>query len=234
MSSAVAPDPSRVTASVEGGVIDLLGLLAYAELVSFFRLASDAELAPTLADKAELAAFAATEQAHHQILRRRLAELGVDPEEAMQPFVAPLDAWHAHTTPQTWLESLVKAYVGDGIAADFYRQIAEVTDPETRKLVVDVLSEEGRAEFIASKVKQAVTEDPTLTGRLALWARRLVGEALSQAQRVALDRPQLAELLVQGDAGDEKRTSDVAAVSRIFAKLTESHNARLQAMGLAG
>lgn len=89
MSSAVAPDPSRVTTPVDRGVIDLLGLLAYAELVSFFRLASDAELAPTLTDKAELAAFAATEQAHHQVLRRKLVELGVDPEEAMQPFIAP-------------------------------------------------------------------------------------------------------------------------------------------------
>jgi hypothetical protein len=233
MSSAVAPDPSRVTTPVDRGVIDLLGLLAYAELVSFFRLASDAELAPTLADKAELAAFAATEQAHHQVLRRKLVELGVDPEEAMQPFIAPLDAWHAHTTPQTWLESLVKAYVGDGIAADFYRQVAEVTDPEIRELVVDVLSEEGRAEFIAAKVKQAVAEEPTLAGRLALWARRLVGEALSQAQRVALDRPQLAELLAKGDSSEE-RNGDLAAVSRIFARLTESHNARLQGMGLAG
>lgn len=233
MSSAVAPDPSRVTTPVDRGVIDLLGLLAYAELVSFFRLASDAELAPTLTDKAELAAFAATEQAHHQVLRRKLVELGVDPEEAMQPFIAPLDAWHAHTTPQTWLESLVKAYVGDGIAADFYRQVAEVTDPEIRELVVDVLSEEGRAEFIAAKVKQAVAEEPTLAGRLALWARRLVGEALSQAQRVALDRPQLAELLAKGDSSEE-RNGDLATVSRIFARLTESHNARLQAMGLAG
>lgn len=123
--------------------------------------------------------------------------------------------------------------MGDGIAADFYRQVAEVTDPEIRELVVDVLSEEGRAEFIAAKVKQAVAEEPTLAGRLALWARRLVGEALSQAQRVALDRPQLAELLAKGDSSEE-RNGDLAAVSRIFARLTESHNARLQAMGLAG
>src|SRR5690606_3346489 len=233
MSSAVAPDPSRVTTPVDRGVIDLLGLLAYAELVSFFRLASDAELAPTLADKAELAAFAATEQARDLVLRRKRVEMGVVREEAMQPFIAPLDAWHAHTTPQTWLESLVKAYVGDGIAADFYRQVAEVTDPEIRELVVDVLSEEGRAEFIAAKVKQAVAEEPTLAGRLALWARRPVGAALRQAQRVALDRPQLAELLAKGDSSEE-RNGDLAAVSRIFARLTESHNARLQAMGLAG
>jgi hypothetical protein len=32
------------------GVIDLLGLLAYAELDAFFRLSEDAAMAPTLAD----------------------------------------------------------------------------------------------------------------------------------------------------------------------------------------
>ncbi|MEY9213717.1 hydroxylase [Thermobifida halotolerans] len=229
MSSAAAPKPHDVT-PVERGVIDLLGLLAYAELVSFFRLASDAELAPTLGDKGELAAFAAMEQTHHRLLRNRLVELGVDPEAAMRPFVEPLDAWHARTAPQNWVESLVKAYVGDGIAADFYRQIAELTDDETRELVTGVLSEEGRAEFIAAKVKQAVADDPKLAGRLALWARRLVGEALSQAQRVAVDRPDLAALLASGNA--EGGTGDLAAVSRVFARLTDAHNARLQAMGL--
>ena len=40
-------------ASAEG-VQDLLGLLAYAELVAFFRLSEDAALAPSLSDKAAL------------------------------------------------------------------------------------------------------------------------------------------------------------------------------------
>lgn len=80
-------------------VIDLLGTLAYGELSAFLRLASDAELAPTLTAKAALAGLAATEFQHHEQLRDRLVELGVDPEEAMRPFIAPLDAFHERTGP---------------------------------------------------------------------------------------------------------------------------------------
>ncbi|WP_460746285.1 ferritin-like fold-containing protein [Nocardiopsis oceani] len=225
--------------SADVGVIDLLGLLAYAELGSFFRLADDAGLAPSLRTKGQLAGLAATEQSHYQALRDRLVELGVDPEEAMAPFVTPLDAWHERTEPQSWLESLVKTYVGDGIAGDFYRKVGELADEDTRSLVVAVLAETSRAEFVAGQVRAALDEDPKLAGRLSLWARRLVGEALSQAQAVAVERPQLAALLARdtqarpdegaGDSG----LGDLAAVSRMFASLTEGHAARLTAMGLA-
>ncbi|AFR06734.1 MULTISPECIES: ferritin-like fold-containing protein [Nocardiopsis] len=221
--------------SAEPGVIDLLGLLAYAELGSFFRLADDAGLAPSLRTKGELAGLAATEQSHYQAIHDRLVELGVDPEEAMAPFIAPLDAWHERTEPQSWLESLVKTYVGDGIAGDFYRKVAELADAETRALVEDVLAETGRAEFVAGQVRAALEEDPKLAGRLSLWARRLVGEALSQAQSVAVDRPELAGLLSRGSERDKSGSGlgDLAAVSRMFASLTEGHTARLAAMGLA-
>ncbi|OLT27664.1 hydroxylase [Nocardiopsis sp. CNR-923] len=226
-------------ASADPGVIDLLGLLAYAELGSFFRLADDAGLAPTLRAKGQLAALAATEQAHYQALRDRLEELGADPEEAMAPFVAPLDAWTERTEPKSWLESLVKTYIGDGIAGDFYARVAGLADDETRVLIEGVLAETGRAEFVTETVRAALEEDPKLAGRLALWARRLVGEALSQAQAVAVQRPELATLLAGGAEGEDRRsrkpsgTGDLAAVSRMFASLTEGHAGRLRAMGLA-
>ena len=46
-------------------VVDLLGVLAYAELTAFDRLAEDARLAPTLAGRAALARMAAAEIGHH-------------------------------------------------------------------------------------------------------------------------------------------------------------------------
>ncbi len=103
-------------------MIDLLGLLAYALLVAFFRLAEDAALADSLADKADLGEMAVAEFGHFQLLRRRIQELNVDPYDAMHPFVPAIDEFHARTAPSNWLEGLVKAYVGDGIAADFYRR----------------------------------------------------------------------------------------------------------------
>ena len=82
------------------GVADLLGVLAYAELTAFLRLAEDAtRYAPTLTDRAALGDLAATEYAHFRLLHDRITSLGVDPEEAMAPFVGPLDDWHTQTVP---------------------------------------------------------------------------------------------------------------------------------------
>ena len=206
-------------------VVDLLGVLAYAELTAFERLASDASLAPTLADKAALGGMAVAEFGHFQVLHERLAALGIDSTEAMAPFVGALDAYHDSTPPADWLESLVKAYVGDGFAADFYRELAEFTDEETQALVADVLDDTGHAEFAVAHVRSATEADPAVAGRLALWGRRLAGEALVQAQRIAVDRDELARMLVGG-------VGDLAAVGELLARLTQRHSERMETLGL--
>src|SRR5215470_16607765 len=141
-------------------MVDLFGLLAYAELVAFLRLSSDAALAPSLEDKAALSEMAVAEFAHFRALHGELGRMGAVPEQAMSPFVEPLDDFHARTAPGDWLESLVKAYVGDGIAADFYRTVAQVLDPETRDLVLAVLADTGHAEFVIARVREAIVADP--------------------------------------------------------------------------
>ncbi|MEW9553460.1 ferritin-like fold-containing protein [Nonomuraea sp. NPDC050783] len=208
------------------GVVDLLGVLAYAELSAFARMTEDAAtLAPSLADRAALSELAVTEYAHFRLLRDRLTELGADPDAAMAPFVAALDAWHAQTRPADWLQALVKTYVGDGIANDFYREAARHLDPSVAKLVDEVLVDEVRSRFAVERVRAGIEADPTAAARLALWARRLVGEALSQAQQVATARPELALSLVEAGGGQ-------AGLSRLFATLTEEHNKRMAALGI--
>ena len=225
-------DPGPAVAnSPRGEVVDLLGLLAYAELVAFFRLTEDASLAPTLADKAALGEMAVAEFGHFQKLRSELARMGGNPERAMQPFVAPLDAFHARTAPSDWLEGLVKAYVGDGIAADFYRAVAAVLGPAAQELVVEVLSDTGHAGFVVQRVRAAIEADPAVAGRLALWARRLVGEALAQAHRVVADRPSLAHLLIGAASGQEGSQGEIG---RMFAHLTDAHDQRMAELGLTG
>ncbi|HVQ18068.1 MAG TPA: ferritin-like fold-containing protein [Actinomycetes bacterium] len=211
-------------------VIDLLAVLAYGELSAFERLCDDAALAPTLGDKAEIAEMACAEFGHFQRLRRRLVDLGADAEAAMQPFVAPLEAFHASTAPADWLEGLVKAYVGDSIAADFYKEIAQHLDDQTRDLVVEVFEDTGHSAFVVAKVRAAIEADPRVGGRLALWGRRLMGEALSQAQRVAAERDALAGLLA---GGVDRPGVDLAELGRMFTRLTEAHTKRMAALGLA-
>ncbi len=211
-------------------VVDLLGALAYGELTAFERLADDAAFAPTIADKASLAAMAVAEYNHFALLRDRLLTLDVRPEDAMEPFMPALEAFHERTAPADWLEGLVKAYVGDGIAEDFYREVSAWLDDSTRDLVLTVVEDTGHSAFAVDRVRAAIEADPRLAGRLALWGRRLVGEALSQAQRVAAERDALSALLVGGVA---HRGADLAEVGRMFARLTETHTRRMASLGLS-
>src|SRR5262249_49385454 len=151
-------------------MVDLFGLLAYAELVAFLRLSSDAALPPSLEGKAALSEMAVAEFAHFRALHGELGRMGAVPEQAMSPFVEPLDEFHARTAPSDWLESLVKAYVGDGIAADFYRAVAELLDPQAKALVMDVLADTGHADFVTSRVRAAVEAEPGGARPPALYA----------------------------------------------------------------
>jgi hypothetical protein len=210
-------------------VVDLLGAIAYGELSAFERLAEDAKLAPSLEDKIEISAMAAAEFGHLDALRRRLSEIGADPYAAMRPFRRAIDDFHRHTAPSDWYESLIKAYVGDGLAADFYREIAAYLDPETRDLVIDALADTGHSAFVVDRVRAGIADDHRLGGRLALWGRRLMGEALTQGQRVAADRDALSALLA---GGIDRPGLDLAAIGRMFSRLTERHAERMAELGL--
>jgi hypothetical protein len=216
---------ARPAEASHAALIDLLGGLAYGELSAFDRLADDARMAPGLRGRAEMSAMAATEFGHYRQLADRLIALGTEPDVAMEPFVAALETFHSLTEPSTWLESVVKAYVGDGLAADFYREVAEFVDPSTRALILDVLTDGGRAEFAVREVSAAIAEQPALAGRLALWGRRLVGEAISQTQHVLADRVALVELLVAG-------TGDLAGIAALITRITDRHEERMAELGL--
>lgn len=228
--NAPRPDAIETDPVYRAAVVDLLGVLAYGELMAFERTAVDATLAPTIDDKAALAEMATAEFGHFIALRDRLRTMGVEPDAAMEPFRRPLEDFHEHTAPSDWLEGLVKAYVGDGIAMDFYREISAYVDEETRALVEGVCDDLGHSAFIVERVRAAIAEDPRVAGRLALWGRRLVGEALSQAQRVAAERDALSTLLV---GGVDRPGADLAEMGRMLARLTENHTRRMGALGLA-
>ena len=172
-------------------VVDLLGVLAYGELSAFDRMAADARYAPTMAGRVALSQMAVAEMGHFRALAKHLDDYGVPVEQAMTPFVAAFDAFHDSTAPHSWLESLVKAHVGDGLAADFYREIAEWLDPVTRDLVFEVLGDSGHSAFAVREVRKACQQDSRVAGPLALWGRRLLGEALTQAQYVVAERDTL-------------------------------------------
>ncbi len=225
----VPDEPGRRAATDDerrAGTVDLLGAIAYGALTAFERLAQDGAGAPTLADKVTLATMAGRQVDHLERVRDRLAELGADLTEAMAPFHRAFDDFHAHTRPKDWLEGLMWVYVGSGFADDFYAEVAVHVDPATRALVDEVLIDTSHDDFVVEHVRAGIDADPRVAGRLALWGRRLAGEALSQAQRVAVDRAGLTALLMGAEG------VDVVAVNRTLSRLLEKHAARLRRLGL--
>ena len=116
------------------------------------------------------------------------------------------------------------------MAADFYREIAAYLDAATRDLVIASLEDTGQADFVVDRIRGAIAAQPALAGRLALWGRRLMGEALTQAQRVAAERDALSAMLA---GGIDRPGLDLAAIGRMFTRITDRHAERMAELGLS-
>ncbi|KAD4060457.1 hypothetical protein GD627_05320 [Arthrobacter yangruifuii] len=208
---------------------DFFGVIAYGELSAFERMSSDARFSPTLHDRATLGRLAVQEYAHFELITARLSAMGVDPEEAMRPFQASVDAFHDRTRPADWYESLMKSFVTDAISDDFYQAVASRLDAETNSLFQGLKAAEQSGEILLGRLREALADDPRLASRLALWGRRLVGEALTQAQRVLMERAFLGGLL--DDQGPDAGSVD-AKVKSLTAQLTRNHSKRMSLLGL--
>ncbi|MCG2622798.1 ferritin-like domain-containing protein [Arthrobacter sp. I2-34] len=208
-------------------VIDFYGAMAYGELSAFERFSADARFSPTLHDRITIGKLAAEEFAHFELVSAELADLGADVEAAMEPFQAFVDAFHERTRPADWYEALMKAYVSDAVSGDFYRAVAVSLDPPSRALVSRIKADTGQAEVLRVRLAQALSGDARLASRLALWGRRLVGEALTQAQRVTFEHQFLGALLRRTDPASRK-----AATDALFARLTGNHSRRMNDLGL--
>ncbi|AYE94652.1 hydroxylase [Mycobacterium paragordonae] len=208
------------------GVNELFALLAYGEVAAFYRLTEEARMAPNLRGRISMASIAAAEMGHYELLRDALEQRGVDVVQAMSKYVSALENYHRLTTPSTWLEALVKTYVGDALAADLYLEIADGLPVEVVDVVRAALSETGHSQFVVAEVRAAVTSSGKQRSRLALWSRRLLGEAITQAQFLLADHDELVDLVVSGAGG-------LGQLGAFFERLQHTHDSRMRELGLA-
>lgn len=207
------------------GVNELFALLAYGEVAAFYRLTDEARMAPDLGGRISMASIASAEMGHYELLRDALERRGVDVVPAMSKYVSPLENYHRLTTPSTWLEALVKTYVGDALAADLYLQIAGGLPDEVADVVRAALAETGHSQFVIAEVRAAVTTSGKQRSRLALWSRRLLGEAITQAQFLLADHDELVDLVVAGTGG-------LSQLGTFFERLQQTHDKRMSELGL--
>lgn len=206
-------------------VVDLLGLHSAIQLAAFTRFAKDAQHAPDLPGQVTISRIAAGELAHLDQLERLATELGAD-------FYAATGAW-AHlmgdldrrTAPGDWSERLIKTYVAFGVFADLQRELSADLGEQLGAMVADILADNGYADYVVAVLGPVIAAEPQLGARLALWGRRVVGEALGIAQRALEVRPRLLTLLpADGAAGDR--------AGRVRHQLATGHARRMGRLGL--
>ncbi|WP_199253735.1 ferritin-like fold-containing protein [Mycolicibacterium mengxianglii] len=218
--------PSPGLSADHPGITELFALLAYGEVAAFYRLTDEARMAPDLNGRINMATMAAAEMGHYELLRDALEHRGVDVIPAMSRYASLLENYHRLTTPSTWLEALVKTYVGDALAADFYLEIAGVLPLEIADVVRGVLSETCHSQFVIEEVRSAVSTSDMQRSRLALWSRRLLGEAITQAQYVLAERDDLVDLMLASTGG-------LGQLAEFFEHLQRTHAERMTQLGLA-
>lgn len=218
----------------------LLGLLAYAELSTQMRLAIDASRGsnPTYRLlQADLSAAAYERMGH---ITDYINELGVDGRAQMLEFNNAFDEYEQRTKAETWHERVLKGYVGHAVALDFCRVVIQSLPAEVHDRVAKSLDSTAEADAAALILDEATATDSVLKSRLALWGRRLVGEALNQIQSLVFAYPAL-ERLVQNSAREQG--VDIASANEadarqmttswLLSQLTADHARRMDRIGLA-
>ena len=217
------PNPDQVVnrvglSELTPGLAHFLGQAAYLQLSFFEGLSRAVTAAPSTASKEAASRVAAIALDRHHQLVAELERAGLDPSEAMEPFVHPIDAFQLRTAGNDWFEALLAYYVGSGILDDAFAGIAQGLPGAYSERIPELLSNETGHGIVAAELRSAIDDHPQLASRLALFGRRLVGDLLLVA-RSALDLP-------------KDTASDDARLEPVLTELIADHTRRMDDLGL--
>ena len=199
--------------------VPFLGQAAYIQLEFFENLARAVATAPTLPAKEGLSAAAGVALRKHHALIAEIRRLGVEPDDVMAPFAPATDRFQQISSGADWYELLLGIHVTAGMLDGYFSRLAGGLPAELGARVRAILDEEGASAVLETELKAAVSTDPHLADRLALWGRSLVGDTLLIARSA----------LRASEAPGSARADQVEPV---FTELIADHTRRMDALGL--
>ncbi len=212
-----------------------LGQLAYLQLSQFEILTNELKYSPNTQYKAELGEASAKSFEKYRAISKKIASMGVDPTDAMDPYVERIETFHSRTSGLDWHETIIKIYLVSGLLDDFYRRLAVGLDAATRAEVEKALKDTKFETFAKKVLLESMANDAQLGSRLALWGRRIMGDVLLEL-RAAFDNRKLAGITKNKKLTiEEERAVNLASYSKLEPLITEligAHTMRMDALGL--
>ena len=220
------PDAGQVAITQASATTKLFAILLAGEHAAFTRLMIESQLAPGAGGQIALGKMIAAEVDHYTTLENHLRADGIDPVAAIDRYRSVFDQYHRATTPSNWNEVLIKAYIGDNLAADFYLEFVDVVPAvPIGDVIREVMSQTGNSQFACAEVRAAITRDPDIAAPLKLWARRLLGEAVTHTQWVLAAEEDVTDLLFSG-------VTSLQGVASFFDTVEQRHAQRMADLGL--
>ena len=212
-----------------------LGQLAYLQLAQFEILTNELKYAPTTQYKAALSEAATKCFEQYRSVAKLLAGAGVDPTDAMDPYVERIETFHSRIAGMDFFEAIMKVYLVSGLLNDFYKRLAIGLDATTRTSVEKILSDKTFEKYAMQVLSESMAEDPQLSSRLALWGRRVMGDVLLEL-RGTFDNRKLAGVTKGAKLTvEQEREVNLQAYSKLeplISELIGAHSLRMDALGL--
>jgi hypothetical protein len=201
-------------------VARLLAALTYGQRLAAARARDNLRFAPDGRAVEEQTRVAEREEENCALMEARLVEIGsMQDAERFKPF---FDLFFERTEPADWVEAQAWHYVGDALVSDFAETLIGVLDPVSAQIIRRTLGDrQDQESFALDELKRAMEADPRSIERIAAYARRIAGEALTQTRQAMTATLVLLDLL----GGEE-------AEKALVLKLLEGHRVRMDRLGV--
>ena len=197
---------------------EFLARAAYVQLAVFEHAARAAALVHATEAKATIALAAGVALDRHRALVELLAARGADPVAEMERVRPAIDRFLRLTEGRDWVEAALTCHLAGGFLDDLFVALADGLPRELATEVLALFAPRADPRYL-ELFTRAMEDNTRLAARLALWGRRLLGDALLVA-RDAL-------------AFSDDHRSDEARIEPAFSELVANHTRRMDALGLA-
>lgn len=177
--------------------------------------------APDLEARVALAEVVRIHSSRAGALARILESDDRDAAEAIAPYADAARSLSRTGDGADWYEQLLAIHVTSGLLSDFFVAASGGLPEEDRDAMLRALRDESAHDELVALLRRAIEQTPRLSDRLAVWGRRLVGDALLQMY-LAVNGPDDAGRAVPSQPRLEPAFNDIVA----------SHTRRMDELGL--
>ena len=141
-----------------------------------------------------------------------------------------LDLLIQRTEGLGWHEDLMRVYIVFGILEDSLQQVSKGLSPARRIKIETLMLDNSLQNFCHDELEKAIAENPEITGRLAMFGRMVVADALLEVR----DSVNLDEVLSEPLPADptELAREQFKALEPFTSDLISEHTLRMDRLGL--